>query len=88
MEVLIRAYVGGIFLIFITQKTVMVAGFSEIKRCGGSNKACRWKKFPKKNKICCTLIREGQSSYLIIQNLQFPVNNCFYLPTLVCRIDV
>ena len=39
MEVLIRAYVGGIFLIFITQKTVMMAGFSEIKRCGGSNKA-------------------------------------------------
>ena len=28
------------FLIFITQKTVFVSGFSEINKRGGSNEAC------------------------------------------------
>ena len=35
-----------------------MTSFLEINKCGGSNKTCRWEKFLKKNKICCTLIEE------------------------------
>ena len=40
-------------------KNNICTGFLEIKKCGGSNKACRrWENCLKKNKICCVLIRE------------------------------
>ena len=41
--------------------------FPKINKRVGSNKACRWEIFLKKNKICCTLIREfrvGKGQYI------------------------
>ena len=43
---------------YYVHKTLFVSVFSEINKHGDSNKALRWKKFLKKNKICCTLIRD------------------------------
>ena len=45
-------------LSYLLQKTVLVAGFSEINKRGGSNKTCSWKNLLKKNKKNSTLIRD------------------------------
>ena len=41
---------------YLLQKTVFVAGFSEINKRGGSNKTCSWENFLKKNKKNSMLI--------------------------------
>ena len=57
VEVLIR-HVVVIFLYLLHEKAVFVAGFSEINKRGGSNKACSWEIFLKKNKKNSMLIRD------------------------------
>ena len=42
----------------LIRKTVFVAGFSEINKRGGSNKACSWENYLKKNKKNSMLIRD------------------------------
>ena len=59
MEVLI-GHVGGIFFIF-------VAGFSEVNKCGGSNKACSWIIFSKRlRKNPCLLLESSYYTYWYI----------------------
>ena len=56
MEVLIRVWKNNTY--------VLEAGFSEIDKHGASasNEAFRLENFQKKNKMCCTLIREVRVS--------------------------
>ena len=58
VEVLIRHVVGNIFLWLLHKKIVFAAGFSEINKRGGSNKAYSWENFLKKNKKNSMLIRD------------------------------
>ena len=59
MEVLIRHVLGN-YLYLLHKKTVFVAGFIEINKRGGSNNACSWGKFLKKNKKNSMLIETSE----------------------------